>query len=284
VSPLLIGLTIVGFGTSTPELVTSLQAAFAGSPGISVGNVVGSNIANILLILGVTALIATIPVSRSTFRRDALALIFSGLLCLGVVLSGSLQQWVGLVLIASLFVYLAICILAERSDKAAALSSQPDTPAQSVKSHWILYVGLLVAGFVMTIVGAHYFVRGAIDLAGLLGVPDSIIGLTVVAVGTSLPELVASVAAALRRQTAIALGNIVGSNIYNILFILGATAVVRPIPVPASIAGFDIWVMLAATLALVLIGWFARKITRWSGLAFLGAYIAYTIWLALQVI
>lgn len=284
VSPLLIGLTIVGFGTSTPELVTSLQAAFAGAPGISIGNVVGSNIANILLILGVTALIATVPVSRTTFGRDALALILSGLLCLGVVLSGSLQQWTGLVLIASLFAYLTICILAERSGKAAALSSPPDTPEQSVSSHWTLYVALLVAGFVLTIVGAHYFVRGAIQLASLLGVSDSIIGLTVVAIGTSLPELVASIAAALRRQTAIALGNIVGSNIYNILFILGATAVVHPIPVPESIASFDIWVMLAATLVLVLIGWFAQKLARLSGLALLGSYVAYTGWLAFQAL
>lgn len=282
VSPLLIGLTIVGFGTSTPELVTSLQAAFAGSPGISVGNVVGSNIANILLILGVTALIATIPVSRVTFRRDALALILSGLLCLGVVLYGNLQPLAGLVLIAALFGYLAICIMAERSGKAAALSSHEAVVPPPVSSNWVIYVALLIAGFVLTIVGAHYFVRGAIELATLLGVSDTIIGLTVVAVGTSLPELVASVAAALRRQTAIALGNIVGSNIYNILFILGATALVHPIPVPDSIAAFDIWIMLAATLALVLIGWFAQKLARLSGLAFLGGYIAYTGWLASQ--
>lgn len=274
VSPMLIGLTIVGFGTSTPELVTSLQAAFAGSPGISVGNVVGSNIANILLILGATSLIAVIPVNGQTFRRDSMALILSALLCLAVVLSGELARWTGILLVLALFGYLGWCIYA---DKAQASAGGPTLDlVERPKGSFSLYAGMFLGGLILTMVGAHFFVRGAIDLATGLGVSDTIIGLTVVAVGTSLPELVASIAAALRKQTAIALGNIVGSNIFNILFILGATAIVHPIPVADVIARFDIWIMLAATAGLVVAGLAVSRIGRLTGFAFLAGYAAYT--------
>jgi cation:H+ antiporter len=199
-----------------------------------------------------------------------------------VVLYGNLQQWAGLILIAALWGYLIICIRAEQTGTASPQPAAQSSSSTVASPNWLIHLAMLIAGFVLTLAGAHFFVRGAIELATLLDVSDTIIGLTVVAVGTSLPELVASVTAALRRQTAIALGNIVGSNIFNILFILGATALVHPIPVPESIAAFDIWIMLAATLALVLTGWFAQKLARLSGMVFLGGYISYTGWLAWQ--
>ena len=279
VSPLLIGLTIVGFGTSTPELVTSLQAAFAGAPGISVGNVVGSNIANILLILGLTALISPIAVARGSFRRDALMLGLSAALCLVIVLSGALGRWAGFVMIAVLAGYLFYCVRSE----GLALPATPkdvthDVPAAPGNS--LLNIALIIGGLALTIGGAHLFVRGAISLATGFGISETIIGLTVVAVGTSLPELVASLMAAFRRQSDLALGNIVGSNIFNVLFILGATAIVHPIPVPAIIAQFDIWIMLAATAALILAGLVFGRVSRPAGAVLFTGYCGYTGWLA----
>lgn len=283
VSPLLIGLTIVGFGTSTPELVTSLQAAFLGSPGISFGNVVGSNTANILLILGLTALISTIPVDSVKFRRDAIALALSAGVAVAVVFSGTLTLLAGALMIAGLVAYIVWCIRDEQRTPVPAPVSESAAPLPSVRAAFPgLSLILVVAGIALTIAGANGVVFGAIRLTRMFDMSETVIGLTIVAVGTSLPEMVASVMAALRRQTAIALGNVVGSNIYNILFILGITAVVKPIPVPPSILALDIWVMTAATLALIATGLFLRQINRWLGLAFLGVYLAYTAWLVLM--
>lgn len=278
VSPLLIGLTLVGFGTSTPELVTSLQAAFAGLPGIAVGNVVGSNLANILLILGVAAAIMPISVDPVAFRRDGTALAVATLLALGVILLGSLDRWMGVVLLAALAAYL---VVAYRSDRASvAATSAEDAPeAASLPGSVWLALGLAVGGIVLTIIGARFAVDAAVSLALLWGMSETVVGLTIVAVGTSLPELVTSVMAALRRQSGLAFGNVVGSNIYNILGILGVTALVRPIPIPERIAQFDVWVMAAATLALIaaVLAW--RRLGRGTGLVFLAAYAAYTAWL-----
>ena len=283
VSPLLIGLTVVGFGTSTPELVTSLQAAFSGSPGIAVGNVVGSNTANILLILGAAALIAPLAVSPGAFRRDGIALVLVTLAAIGAVLTGNLSRPLGLALLFGLVAYLVMAYRSERGDAATdegAIETVGD--ANPGASPIGLPVALLYAlgGIAVTVLGAPLLVSGATELATRFGVSDAVIGLTIVAVGTSLPELVTSVVASLRRQGAVAFGNVVGSNIYNVLGILGATALVKPIPVPAEIASFDIWVMAAATLALVwaaVTGW---RITRGEGAVLLVAYVAYAGWLA----
>ncbi|OSP52875.1 calcium/sodium antiporter [Pseudoruegeria sp. SK021] len=274
VSPLLIGLTLVGFGTSTPELVTSLQAALNGLPGIAVGNVVGSNIANILLILGVAAIISPITVARSGFGRDGAALAISTLLCVGVVLHGALDRWLGGVLIAALATYLVVTYLTDRSDTPDLAASTSPT----LGPLW-LAITMILGGIAMTIFGARLAVDAAVTLALLWGMSETVVGLTIVAVGTSLPELVTSVMAALRREPAIAFGNVVGSNIYNILGILGITALVRPIAVPAQIAQFDVWLMAAATLALIIavVPW--QRIGRSIGLAFISAYTGYTAWL-----
>lgn len=279
VSPLLIGLTLVGFGTSTPELVTSLQAAFDGRPGIAVGNIVGSNSANILLILGAASVITPVHMARSGFLRDGTALIVATALCVGVVLYGSLDWWLGLALLATLLCYLVIAYLGESA--AITVGKGPETALEVAPipgPPW-LAVGLALGGIAVTILGARLVVDAAVALALLWGMSETVVGLTIVALGTSLPELVTSIVAALRRQPAIAFGNVVGSNIYNILGILGVTALVVPIGVPPQIAQLDIWVMSAATLALVAAVVTRQRIGRLVGFAFLGAYAGYTVWL-----
>ena len=279
VSALLIGLTVVGFGTSTPELVTSLQAAFADAPGIAVGNVVGSNTANALLILGAAALLMPFAVERRAFGRDGPALVLATLAGVGIVLWGSLSRPAGAALVLGLAAYL---VYAYRSERAAASPSAPDAGAAAVHAMRLPPALLWAAGGIaLTVVGARLLVSGAIELAALWGVSDAVIGLTVVAIGTSLPELVTSVVAALRRQGGIAFGNVVGSNHYNILGILGITALVRPIPVPPEIAAVDIWVMLAATAALIAAAVTGWRVSRAEGIVLLAAYGGYVAWLAM---
>ena len=285
ISPLLIGLTLVGFGTSTPELVTSLQAAFAGSPGIAVGNVVGSNVANILLILGITALIFPVAVAKETFKRDGLVLALSTVMCLGAVLYGQLTPLLGAVFVASLAGYIYFAFRQERQSNAAADAAagmtQADFPAPSLP---MIALDLLfvVVGLALTIFGARFLVSSAIEIATAFNVSETIIGLTIVAVGTSLPELVTSVMAALRKHSDIAFGNIVGSNIYNIFGILGVTAIIKPIDVPPQIASLDIWVMIAATVLLFITATSRWRIGRVEGGIMLAAYVGYCVWLGMN--
>ena len=285
ISPLLAGLTIVGFGTSTPELATSVQAALAGSPGIAVGNVVGSNIANILFILGLSAVILPLSVNPASFRRDSIALGGSALLATGAVLLGVIGPLVGIVLIACLVGYIwwayksesaAPCPEGERHEHEAADVAVPPTTGP------LLLGAMIVAGLVAAIFGAGWLVDGAVVLASAAGVSESVIGLTVVAVGTSLPELIACIVAVLRKHEDVALGNIVGSNIYNILGILGITSIIQPIKVPAEIAAFDIWAMLGVT-ALLLVqlrsGW---RLSRIEGALLVALYAGYSLLLAMR--
>lgn len=276
VSPLLIGLTLVGFGTSTPELFTSLQAAFDGLPGIAVGNVVGSNISNILLILGVAAIIAPLAVARAGFGRDGTALAVATLLCVGILLYGELDRWLGGVLIAALASYLVWAYLTD--DTSAPDPAEIGDTIPVAGPIW-LALPLAVGGIAVTILGAGLAVDAAVAIALLWGLSETVVGLTIVAVGTSLPELVTSVMAALRHQSAIAFGNVVGSNIYNILGILGVTALVKPIAVPEQIAQVDVWVMAGATVALIAGVLLWQRIGRATGLAFIAAYAGYTTWL-----
>lgn len=285
ISPLLAGLTIVGFGTSTPELATSVQAALAGSPGIAVGNVVGSNIANILLILGVSAVILPLTVNPASFARDSLALGGSALLCTGAVLLGVVGTLAGAVLLASLVGYIwwayksesaAPCPEAERHEHE--VEDRPVPPNTGP----VVLGGMIVAGLAAAIFGAGWLVDGATVLASAAGISEAVIGLTVVAVGTSLPELIACVVAVIRKHADVALGNVVGSNIYNILGILGTTAIVTPIEVPAEIVRVDIWVMLGVTSLLIVqlrSGW---RLSRVEGAFLVALYAGYTAILALR--
>lgn len=271
VSPLLIGLTVVGFGTSTPELMTSLQAAFSGAPGIAIGNVVGSNTANILLILGLTAVLAPIAVRREAFLRDGMVTAASALACLAAVLAGSLERLTGALLLASLVGYI---VYAARTERVAAAADEPVEDAPGSMPIW-KSTAFTLFGLMATMAGARLLVSSSVELAEIAGISDTVIGLTVVAVGTSLPELVGSVMAALRRMPEVAFGNVLGSNIYNVLGILGGTALVHPIGVPPEILQLDVWVMLAATAALLVAAVTGWRITRREGVGMLGAYCAY---------
>lgn len=284
VSPLLIGLTLVGFGTSAPELVTSLQAALVGSPGIAVGNVVGSNIANVLLILGLAAMIRPLAVDPKAFLRDGTALALITLVGVAVCLWGRMDAPLGASMVAALVLYVVVCYFTERTGgaDAAAEKARHEADADRVagpRPNVSLALLLAVVGIGVTVLGARYLVGGAVSIAKDFGVSDTLVGLTVVAVGTSLPELVTSLIAAIKRQSEVALGNVIGSNIYNLAGILGVTAIVEPLTVPSSIAQFDVWVMAAATALLVAFARSGWRIGRREGLAFLALYAAYTAWL-----
>ncbi|WP_425409388.1 calcium/sodium antiporter [Hyphococcus sp.] len=283
-SELLIGLTLVGFGTSTPELVSSIEAALSGAPGIAVGNVVGSNIANILLILGLSAFISPIAVEPKSFRRDMPALVAATLVVIVVILTGSVGRYAGAAFLAAIGAYI---IYAYRTERRAPLQPEAvrheaeaaQTPSASAPAKALL---LTVFGLALLIAGAKLLVTGSIEVALSLGVSDAVIGLTIVAIGTSLPELVTSVAAAARGKSDLALGNVVGSNLYNLLGILGATALVQPIAVPSEIIRTDIWILLLATAAMALFAWTRGKVERWEGALFTAAYIAYLGWIGVS--
>jgi len=277
VSPLVIGLTLVGFGTSTPELVTSVQAALVGAPAIAVGNVVGSNIANILLIIGLAALITPIACDPAALRRDGTVMAVAALAALGFVLIGTVGTLGGLLLVCALFVYTGFAYWQGRkTNDPAAPMLEAEAEAIGRVPTGLTVAGLLcVVGLAGVLLGASLLVQGAVALARTAGISEAVIGVTIVAVGTSLPELVVSVTGALRRQADVAFGNIIGSNIFNILGILGTTALVQPLPVPAEIATLDIWIMLAATAVFLLFAMTGQRVVRWEGAVLFAAYIAY---------
>jgi len=277
VSPLFTGLVLVGFGTSMPELVTSLTAALQGSPGIAIGNVVGSNIANILLILGLTAIILPIPADPRSFRRDAPMLAIATVVCLVVVETGHIGRFSGVLFLALLTSYLVYTYRTEikRPDASALIHEQQGKLLEPGARPGIISALLALAGLAGIIAGARLLVTSSVEIATALGVSDSVIGLTVVAVGTSLPELATSVVAALKRQTDIALGNIIGSNIFNILGILGTTVLVKPIRIPQDVVTFDAWVLLGVTGLLLYYALTDARLSRSEGAVFLVLYASY---------
>lgn len=275
VPPLIIGLTIVGFGTSTPELLVSLQAALAGSPAIAIGNVVGSNIANILLILGLAALIAVVPMPLAPMRRDYVAMFAATLMLWAMLLSGSVTRLFGAVLLAGIGLYVWQALKGARSSGAKEPDIDPAIAAAAVAPPlWKSLPGVL-AGLVILMVGARLLVDSATGIARTFGVSEAVIGLTIVAVGTSLPELATSILAAIRRQPEIAVGNILGSNIFNIFAILGVTAMISPIPVDPRFARLDMTFAFAAALAMLGFAALRGKVGRIGGAGFLAGYAGY---------
>lgn len=289
VSPLVIGLTLVGFGTSMPELVTSVQAALSGAPGIAYGNIVGSNIANILLIAGASALLYPIVVTAPALRRDAMVMLAVAVLFTAIAPFVPMGRGVGAAFVVVLTAYVIFTLQQDRArnggalhDKEIALEAlDPALTPQPARAA-SLPVSLLIAvgGLALVIGGGAALVKGAVALATSFAIPETVIGLTIVAVGTSMPELVTSVMAALRRQGDVAFGNIVGSNIVNILGIGGATALIAPTSVPGPIASFDAPVMVAVTLLIVLLAATGLRIARSEGAVLLAGYGAYlaAIW------
>lgn len=282
VSELLIGLTLVGFGTSTPELLTSVNAAMAGSPGIALGNVVGSNIGNILLIFAIVILVKPVIVDPKAITRDSAVMIAVSIALVGVAMAfGELNSTVGMVFLAGLVAYILSAYFAERTGGPKAASAEAEMHVGEGHSHdpppdslW-LSLAFAVGGLVALIFGADLLVKGAIQLAKAAGMSETVIGLTIVAVGTSLPELVASLAAALKGRSDVAVGNIIGSNIYNILGILGITAMIAKVPVPPDMVVRD-WVAMVGAAVLLVAMAQTKKFGRITGLVLFGLYVAYT--------
>jgi cation:H+ antiporter len=282
ISPLVIGLTVVAFGTSSPEMAVSVMSAYEGQADLAVGNVVGSNIFNVLFILGLSAAIAPLLVSRQLIRLDVPIMIGVSVLLLLLVLDGNINRLDGAIFFAGIIAYTAFQIFQARREKKEAESEEaiekPTTPLQ-----WLINIGLVLGGLVLLVIGSNWLVDGAIFIAQSLGVSELVIGLTIVAAGTSLPEVATSVIASIRGQRDIAVGNVVGSNIFNILAVLGLSGLVSPqtINVAASALTFDIPVMIAVALACLPIFFTGRVIARWEGFVFLAYYVIYTVYLIL---
>ena len=285
ISPVIIGLTVVAFGTSSPELAVSLGAALEGDPDVAIGNVVGSNIYNILLVLGLAALIGPLIVRQQLIRFDVPLVIGVSVLLWLFVLDGSLSRLEGGVLFGLLVAYLAISIRSGRKESSSVTEEYREAiePLASDRSR-LKDVLLFAAGLGALMLGANALVTGATDLARSLGVSELVLGLTVVAIGTSMPELVTSVMAALRGQRDLAVGNVVGSNIFNILGVLGLTAILAPggIPVPGNAISFDIPVMTAVAVACLPLAFTGRILRRWEGALFVAYAVIYTAYLVLD--
>lgn len=285
-APIIVGLTVVAIGTSAPELAVSVGGALSGTPDLALGNVVGSNIANVLLILGLIALIVPLVVHRQLVWLDVPLMIVASLLCFGMALDSRIARWEGGVLVACAIAYILFLIRIARGhpeqvpiDPHLAEASMEPAPKVGVARQCLL----IAAGLTMLIVGARLLVDAATQTASALGLSDLVIGLTVVAVGTSLPEIATSILSAIRGQRDLAVGNIVGSNIFNLLLVLGATAMIASDGVPVSPAAmrFDLPVMTAVAVACLPIFFNGHRIARWEGALFLGYYIAYVAYLLL---
>jgi cation:H+ antiporter len=277
VSPLLSGLVIVGFGTSAPELVVSVNAALESRPDIAIGNVVGSNIGNVLLILGLCALITPLTVTPLALRRDAVTVVAASLLFVGLAGGGVLGRLDAAIFLTALLAYLSWAYWTERSTSApsAELHKAEGEELTAVPTSGWVIVAFIVFGLLLLVGGSQALLTGAVGIAKQLGLSEALIGLTLVAVGTSLPELTISVIAAIRRHADVAVGNILGSNIFNLLGILGVSALLGPLTVHTRIIEFDQWIMLAAALVLMLFLYTGRRVTRTEGLVLLGAYGVY---------
>lgn len=287
ISPLVVGLTIVAFGTSAPELAVSIQSGLEGQAGIAVGNVVGSNIFNVLFILGISALIVPLVVSQQLVRLDVPLMIAISVLVLILGWDGHISALEGGLLFAGIIAYtLFLFIQSRRESKAVQAEYEQEfgTREPGTAGSWLRNLLFIAAGLGLLILGSRLLVGSAVEIAHYFGVSDLIIGLTIVAAGTSLPEVVTSIVAALRGERDIAVGNVVGSNIFNILCVLGLTSIVTPGGLEVSDAAltFDIPVMIAVALACLPIFFTGYTIARWEGALFLAYYIAYTVWLVLH--
>lgn len=268
--PLVIGLTVVGFGTSTPELLVSFRAALGGSPDIAVGNVVGSNTANILLILGLAATIAPIAIRSAGISRDLSVMLFSAMALLFLALTGGIGRVAGIWMLVGLASYIAYAAITGRREHC------PD-PELTIRMAAWKEAAVIVGGLIALIWGAGLMVDASIQIARTYGISEAVIGLTIVAVGTSLPELATSVIAAYRGHSEVAVGNVVGSNIFNVLGVLGLTAAIKPVTISDEMTSHDIPVMLTVSVALAVFVLLDRKMTRLAGCVLLAAYAAYVI-------
>jgi cation:H+ antiporter len=287
ISPLVVGLTVVAFGTSAPELAVSVQSAWSGQVDIALGNVVGSNIFNVLFILGLSALIAPLLVHRQLIQQEVPMMVALSLLLWLLASDGGISRGDGLLLVSLLLAYTFLVIRQSRRESRAGaplVSELPPVDSHAWDAHWLAQLLLVAAGIVLLVLGANWLVEAAVTLARRLGMSEVVVGLTIVAIGTSLPEVATSITAAVRGQRDIAVGNVVGSNIFNILAVLGISASIAPgdLLVPASLMAFDLPVMVVVAVACLPIFFTGHLIARWEGALFLVYYAAYTTYLVLN--
>jgi len=287
ISPLVVGLTVVAFGTSAPELAISLGAAWAGQPDIALGNAVGSNIFNVLFILGLSALITPLVVDQQLVRQEVPLMILASVVLWALSSGGVIDRLEGLALAAMLCAYIAFAIRQSRREPEAIREEYKEAVGAAAAGRdrsWTLQVLVVLAGLVLLVVGARWLVSASVDFARALGVSELVIGLTLIAAGTSLPEVATSLVAALRGERDIAVGNVVGSNIFNIFGVLGFSAALAPVPlrVAPALTAFDVPVMVAASVACLPIFYTGSRIARWEGGLFFVYYLAYTVYLILR--
>ncbi|MDZ4094543.1 MAG: calcium/sodium antiporter [Paracoccaceae bacterium] len=275
---LVVGLTVVAFGTSAPELLVSVRAVLDGAPGLALGNVVGSNIANILLVLGIPAMISVIHSSQLDLNRSYLTMLAATVLFIAVALMGPIGPVHGLILLAGLAAMLFDNFRTARAHRAEA---EPELEGVDPSMRWWKICAFLGAGLIGLPLGADFLVRGAVNIARDQGISEAVIGLTLVAVGTSLPELATSVVAAFKKQADVAMGNVIGSNVFNLLGIIGISGLIGDLPVPEQMLRSDLWVMLAVTLLLVPFILMRHFITRTVGIGFVAIYGIYAATLVL---
>ncbi len=288
ISPLIIGLTVVAFGTSAPEMAVSTQSAFMGQGDIAIGNVIGSNIFNVLVVLGLSALIIPLVVSRQLVRFDVPIMIAAGFLAWFLALDGSYSRIDGLILFSCIVVYTGYLIISSlKAFKAGKTLASDDEYTTDINPHRfasLINTAYLVIGLILLVTGSNLLVTGAVSLAQALGLSELVIGLTIIAIGTSLPELATSLIAAWKGERDIAVGNIVGSNLFNLLAVLGLAGLASPenIAVARSAIEFDFPVMMAVMVACLPVFFAGYSINRWEGALFLGYYVAYTAYLIMQ--
>ena len=285
ISPLVVGLTIVAMGTSSPEVAVSVGAALSGSTDIAVGNVVGSNIFNVLFILGVSALITPLVVHSQIIRQEVPIMIGASLVLAVMVIDSHLGRWESGLLLGLLAGYLVFLVRQSRAETAEIKSEFADAAARRGQwdRHWAMQVLLIVVGLALLVLGSSWLVDSAVAFARMLGVSDLVIGLTIIAAGTSMPEVATSVMAAVRGERDIAVGNVIGSNTFNILGCLGLSGLVGSggLSIAPAVLNFDLWVMIAVAIACLPVFIFGRQIGRRRGLLFLAYYVAYLAYLIL---
>lgn len=277
ISTLVIGMTVISFGTSAPELLVCIDAAMGGHPEIAIGNVVGSNIANIALVLGISVLILPIVVDRNSKRIDWPMMMFATLLFLLFSLDGEIQRYEGIILftILAIFTYLLIRNSRKATKKSNEENVAEDAEISQVKDKTPLSIFFLAVGLVGLYFGAEWLVYGATEIAMSFGMEERVIGVTVVAFGTSVPELITSAVAAYKGETDISIGNLIGSNIFNIMAVVGLTSIVTPIAVSQKSIQVDYWWMIGIALALFPMLIFGKKVGRFKGLLLISSYITY---------
>jgi len=282
VPALIVSLTIVAFGTSAPELLISIQAIWDGVPDLALGNVVGSNTANVLLVLGIPALLAVMHTGTCETRISYIQMLAATILFIGLAYRGVFDWIAGIILLVALFAMLIHAAVAANTHRKAGMDDDDEEELEGADPDlpWSKILLFLILGLIGLPLGASLLVDGASNIAKDYGVSDAVIGLTLVAIGTSLPELATTVMAALRKQADVALGNVIGSNMFNLLGIIGVASLVGPIPVGATFFAFDFWVMLGATLLLIPFVFLKQDLTRLWGVILSVTYVAY-LWAVL---